>query len=461
MNFITRVFCVAFAGRLCFLACASAGADWPQWLGPQRDGVLRESGIHDRFPDEGPPVLWRVEVNSGYSGPAVSGGRVFLTDWQQGTPLARKPGDKGIPELPGTERVLCLESATGRKLWEHSYPRAYRIDYPSGPRTSPVIHQERVYTLGAMGDLLCLDAGEGRLIWSHDLLKEFTLGNPPMWGWAAHPLIYRNILICLVGGEGSAVVGFNVETGEEIWRALSTREICYAPPVLFDAPEKPQLIVWLSDQVAGLDPGTGEVYWSKPFPPEGKPQRPEVHIAMPRISGDLLFLTSYYQGSALFQLHGDATEATQVWVRKSTSRSSFNQGLHTVMATPAIQEGHIYGVCGSGELRCLNLKTGERLWETYAATGGKRAPFATAFLIAHEGRFFIWNDQGELILARLEPAGYVEISRAKLFEPVENARGREVVWSHPAFAGQRVFLRNHQELICVSVAAGPAQRKQP
>jgi outer membrane protein assembly factor BamB len=454
MTSTIRLAYLALAVQLgfCFVGTGS-GADWPQWLGPERDGVWRETGILEQFPPEGPRVLWRVQVHSGYSGPAVSGGRVYLMDWQQGPALTRQPGEKGAPQLPGTERLLCLDSATGQKLWEHSYPRAYRIDYPSGPRTTPVVHGKRVYSLGAMGDLRCLDTRDGREIWARDFLKEFGLQDAPFWGWAAHPLMVDEKLICLVGGEGSAVVAFSTETGAELWRALSTKEICYAPPILFDSGGRKQLIVWLSDQLAGLDPQTGKVLWSRPFPTEGKPQRPEVHIATPRIAADRLFLTSYYQGCALFQLDSEEPGAVELWARKSTARSSFNQGLHTVISTPVIRDGRIYGVCGSGELRCLDLKTGDRLWETYAATGGKKGWFATAFFVAHEERFFIWNDQGELILARLEPEGFQEISRAKLLEPLENARGRDVVWSHPAFAERKAYFRNHQELICVSLAA--------
>ena len=147
------------------------------------------------------------------------------------------------------------------------------------------------------------------------------------------------------------------------------------------------------------------------------------------------------------------SEPTIAWNRKSTSRSKFNAGLHTVMCTPALKDGYIYGVCGGGELRCLNAANGERLWETNVVTAPDKGPFPNAFLIEHEGRYFLWNDQGELILAKLSPKGYEEISRAKLLDTTESSRGREVVWSHPAFANRCIFVRNGKELLCASLAA--------
>jgi outer membrane protein assembly factor BamB len=272
-----------------------------------------------------------------------------------------------------------------------------------------------------------------------------------LWGFAAHPLLDGDRLISLVGGEGSAVVAFDKATGRELWRALTTREICYAPPILGEIAGRRQLIVWLSDLVASLDPASGRTNWTHPYPVEGKPQRPEVTIATPRLDGERLFLSSFYQGSLMLQVGKD--KASVLWNRKSTKKSSFNAGLHTVMCTPASKDGYLYGVCGEGELRCLDAKTGERMWESTAVTPPEKGPFPNAFLVEQADRFFIWNDQGELILARLNPKGFEEISRAKLLDTTENARGREVVWSHPAFANRCIYVRNGRELLCVSLAA--------
>src|SRR6266404_3501083 len=147
--------------------------DWPQWMGPQRDGVWRERGVVEKFSSDGPAVVWRTKVNRGYCGPSVADGRIFLLDRQPGPRLERKPGDRGIPMAAGNERVLCLDAKTGGKIWEHVYDCPYRIGYPSGPRAMPVVASGHVFTLGAMGDLLCLEATEGHVLWERHLLKDF------------------------------------------------------------------------------------------------------------------------------------------------------------------------------------------------------------------------------------------------------------------------------------------------
>jgi outer membrane protein assembly factor BamB len=458
------VFGVLIGGRYTFRLCLtiafvwasdarSQADDWPQWLGPQRDGVWRETGIIEKLPPGGPKVLWRAQVNAGYCGPAVAGGRVFLLDRTAGQMPERKPGDRSLPQIPGTERVLCLEAGTGAKLWEHTYDCPYRIDYPAGPRTTPIAAGGRVYTLGAMGDLLCLSASTGAVVWWRNFLKDFQLAEPPLWGWAAHPLLDGDRLICLVGGTNSAVVAFHKETGKEIWRALTAQEIGYAPPVIHTIGGRRQLIVWHPDAVTGLEPETGKVLWAVKYPVDARPKRPEVTIAMPRLEGRRLFLTEYYQGSLMLELDSDPPGAQVLWNRHGKPGVDFSAGLHTVMSTPVFKAGFIYGVCGGGELRCLDAATGERKWETYAATGNKPAPLANVFIVDEAGRYWLWTDQGELIVARLTPQGYQELSRAKLLGTVENTRGRDVLWCHPAFANRCIYLHNGQEFVCVSLAA--------
>jgi outer membrane protein assembly factor BamB len=353
-------------------------------------------------------------------------------------------------EAAKSERVFCLDASNGKKIWEYAYPRVYEIGYPAGPRTTPTVADGRVYTLGAMGDLLCLRADSGQVVWAHNFPQDYHIAKPPVWGWAAHPLLDGDRLICLVGGSNSAVVAFQKETGKELWHALNAVEIGYVPPVIYSVHGQRQLIIWHPDAVNGLDPETGKLLWSQPYPVGGEPKRPEVTIAMPQLEGDRLFLTCFYQGSLLLRL---APEGPQVvWNRRSTSGETMNDGLHTVLGTPVVKDGYIYGVCGFGELRCLDARNGDRLWETYAATGGHKGFFANAFLTSQGDRTFLWNDQGELIIARLKPTGYEEISRAKLLDPLEKTRGRTVTWCHPAYANRCAYVHNGKELICVSLA---------
>jgi outer membrane protein assembly factor BamB len=214
------------------------------------------------------------------------------------------------------------------------------------------------------------------------------------------------------------------------------------------------LIFWHPDAVNGLDPETGKLLWTHEYPVGGQPQRPEVAIAMPRLDGDRLFLTSFYQGSLLLHVPAAGEEASVVWNRRSTKRSEITEGLATVMSTPVIRDGHLYGICAFGELRCLDLATGDRVWESLEMFGGEGGFFATAFIVEQGGRYWIWNDHGELILGKLSPGGFELISRAKILDPVESTRGRNVLWCHPAFANRRAYLHNGRELLCLDLAAG-------
>jgi outer membrane protein assembly factor BamB len=376
-------------------------------------------------------------------------------DRQRGKDAAGKPLRPTRDGVPGNERVLCLDASTGKVVWSQEIDCPYTISYASGPRTTPLVHGDRVYTLGAMGQLQCLDKIDGRILWRKNVVKEYGLESPPVWGYAAHPLLDGNLLYCLVGGPGSAVVAFHKDTGKEVWKALTTEEIGYSPPMIYEAGGKRQLIVWLSESVNSLDPATGQIYWTRPYPENGEPQRPAVNIITVRRCQDRLFVSTYYHGPLMLRLTTDKPGAEVEWKGKSNNPNK-PDGLHMVMAAPVFKDGHIYGVCANAELRCLKADTGAQVWQTYAATGGKKADCGTAFLVPQGDRFVIFNDQGDLILADLTPQGYREIDRAHVLEPDHAARGRQVVWSHPAFAGRCVFARNDHEMVCLSLAAdGP------
>ncbi len=444
---------------LCGLSASVASADdWPQWLGPKRDGVWREPGLLTKFPAGGLKPKWRTPIGEGYAGPAVSGRRVFVTDFirDKGAAAPKSGFDKAT--IPGRERVLCLDESNGKVLWKKEYPVAYKVSYAAGPRTTPVVSGGKVYTLGTMGDLLCLDALDGTILWQKNLPKEYQF-KVPLWGMAGSPLIDGDRLICLVGGKGSVAVAFNKDTGKELWRALSANQPGYAPPMIYEAAGKRQLIIWHPESVNALNPETGAVYWSVPF---GKDELPNgklmvkaaLSIPTPRVDGDLLFVTAFYDGPLMLKLNQDKPGAKVLWRGKGKGEQPrLTDGLHSIMSTPWLKDGYIYGVCSYGELRCLEAATGKRLWATHAATGGESLRWANAFLVPMGGdRFILFNEQGDLILAKLTPKGYEEISRANILTPTNELAGRPVIWSHPAFADRCVFARNDREIVCVSLA---------
>jgi outer membrane protein assembly factor BamB len=437
------------------LAVAARADDWPQWFGPQRDGVWREDGLTERFPPGGPKALWRQPLGTGYSGPAVAGDRVYVMDRRRASDAAGKPLRPTRDGIPGDERIVCLAASDGKVLWQHRYDCPYRVSYPTGPRITPLIRDGRVYTLGAMGDLLCLDARTGTVHWAKNLMQDYHT-EPPVWGYAAHLLLDGDLLYSLAGGEGSAVVALNKDTGKEVWRALTSEEVGYSPPMIYEAGGKRQLIIWLSEALYSLDPATGQVYWKIPYPKNGQPQRPAVNIVTVRKAGDLLFVSTFYHGPMMVKLAADRPAATVLWRGKSNNPEK-PDGVHILMAAPLIKDGYLYGVCANGELRCLRTSDGKQLWQTYAATCGKKTDCATAFLVPQDDRCLIFNDQGDLILARVSPEGYKEIDRAHILEPAQAARGRQVVWSHPAFAHRCVFARNDKEIVCLSLTVNNQQ----
>ena len=408
-------------------------ADWPQWGGPERDLVWHEKGIVRTLPTTGLlPRVWSTPIGEGYSGPAVADGRVYVMDRVN---VRGKSGD---------ERVLCLDATDGNILWQHPYRVQYTVDYPAGPRMTPLVDEGRVYTIGAMGDMFCFGAADGEVLWQKNFRNDYQT-RIPTWGMVASPLVDGNQLITIVGGQNKAlVVSFEKATGKELWRALEDTEPGYCPPTPCTFGGVRQVIIWHPHAVSSLDPAGGKLLWEIPWEVKAS-----LCIPMPRQVGNRLFLTSFYNGPRMIEVGPDGKSAKVVWKGKSNSEER-TDGLHSIMPTPWVTESHIYGVCSYGQLRCLDAKTGQRLWETRAATGDGR--WWNAFLIPHEDRFFIHNEQGDLIIAELSPAGYKELSRAKLVAPTRKVNERMTVWSHPAFAMKSVFARNDKEIVRVNLA---------
>jgi outer membrane protein assembly factor BamB len=431
-----------FVPLVLLLACLAGRADdWPQWMGPTRDDIWREKGIIDSFPVGGPKVLWRKKIGFGYAGPAVAEGRVYVPDYLTKADVKKLSHYGKRPRIEGKERLLCLDAKTGDELWKHEYDCTYEISYPSGPRCTPTVHDGKVYFLGAEGNLSCLDAKKGTVLWSKDFKKDYG-ARTPFWGFCGHPLVDGKKLFCVVGGKDAVVVAFDKDTGKELWKALDAREPGYSPPTMIQAGGKKQLVIWHAESINGLDPEKGTLYWSVPLVPSFG-----MSIMAPRQSGDYLFAGGIGWIAVLLELEKNKPAVKEVW------RGKRDMAIYPVNSTPIVEDGTIYGVDQPGPLMAVDLKSGKRLWQdTRPTTGEKPANSGTGFLVKNGDRFFLFNEKGELIIARLDRKGYEELGRWKMLEPTAGAFGRDVVWSHPAFANRCVYARNDREIVCASLA---------
>ncbi len=395
-------------------------ADWPQWRGPTRDNVWRETISTRTFPPDGLKVMWRVPVGPSWSSPVVAGGRVYVTD-----AVLRKPESR--------ERLQCFEESTGRLLWSHEYAAAYpdwvfTPGQENGPSSTPCVEGERLWMLGETGALHCLDAASGGVVWKKDLMAEYGMGG---FTTKASPLIEGNLLILVIGGKPDAcVVALDKKTGAEAWRALDESS-ANSSPIIVTAAGCRQLVVWTQQSVSALDPATGRLLWRQRLLTSS-----DNTVATPVCQGDRLLVSGL-----MLRLHQDAPGATILWpdTRAVTHRVLSNT------SSPLLEGSCVYAATVKGELVCLDAATGRKVWGQAGLTS--TASGAAIHFFPQGGSVLLYTDQGFLIRAKLTPAGYEEISRARLIEPVHPFAGRELCWSPPSFANGQVFVRNEKEMI--------------
>jgi outer membrane protein assembly factor BamB len=412
--------------------------EWPQWRGPTRDGVWNDATVRTSLPETLTPK-WRVAIGSGYSGPTVCDGRVYVMD--------------RVTEPTELERVHCFEWATGKPVWSHQYPCSYAgVSYRAGPRCSVHIVAGLAYSLGTMGNLCCFDAATGKVLWQKDLNKLYTI-DMPIWGIAAAPVVEGSLLIVPVAGKDAYLVAFDRTSGEERWRAFSDRGN-YSAPIVIDQAGQRVLVCWSGDRVLGVDPATGKLHWDYALKAKNMP----LACATPLLHQDKLFLTAFYDGCALLELDQKQLAVRELWRRRGRSERR-TDGLHSIISTPIAIGDHVYGVDSYGELRCLALADGERVWEDRTAVPRHR--WATIHFVKNQDRVWLFNERGELLIARLSPAGFEELARAKLLKPTRGQLNERdgVCWSHPGFAHGHVFVRNDEELVCADLRAQAADVK--
>jgi outer membrane protein assembly factor BamB len=406
-------------------------ADWPQWRGPNRDGVWSEPGILTSFPAAGLEPKWTVPVGYGYSSPVIAGGRVYLSDLVLAKPLVH-------------ERTRCFNARSGKQLWltQHDFTPPdwfFTPDQLRGPGPTPIIHDGRVYSLSLSTVLECLDARTGTVLWKHDLNAEYQL--PPS-SLDASPLIDGELLIASIGGKsGAGVVAFDRRTGREVWRALS-EGATWSSPVIVSAGGVRQLIIWMRQSVTSLNPTNGTVYWREGTVSGGSPGFSAV--SMPVVEGDRLLVSGL-----MFQLDRTRPAATVLW----PDTPSGTRRILSDTSTPLLRGDFIYSPRSGGTFVCLEAATGRELWQTNRVTELNRG--ACVHFIPNGPSLFLFTDRGDLIRAELSPTGYRELGRVHLIDPTSPLFDRTFAWSSPAFAGRHLYVRNDRELRCYPMAAHP------
>jgi outer membrane protein assembly factor BamB len=415
------------------LHMTSQAGDWPQFRGPNRDGVWNEAGILQTFPAEGLKTRWRAPVGAGFSSPVVAGNRVYVTDSELVKPKA-------------WERVHCFDEKTGKSLWTFRDEVAYaeqafdqqRQGSPPGPCPTPIVEGRHVFALGSTGHLLCLDARKGTAVWKRNLNDDYDLIESP--NLTSCPLIEGGLLIVVIGGKpGACVVAFHKRTGKEVWRALDDPPRSFSSPIVISAGGQRQLIVWTPKAVTSLNPATGRMWWR-----EELVTREDYAVATPVYRGDQLLVSGL-----MFQLDRNKPAASVLW--PETKALSLRVLSHTCM--PLILGENVFAGKMGGRLVCLETRTGKQLWQTDKVTGLANA--ATIHLTPNGDSVLIFTDQGNLMRAQLDGEGYHELSRVRLIEPDYQFGDRKVAWAPLAFANRHVFARNNRELICASLAAKP------
>jgi outer membrane protein assembly factor BamB len=393
------------------LAFTLQGADWPQLLGPARDGHSTETKLLWDWPVSGPPIAWKKEVGTGWAGPVVTTGKLIL-----------------FHRLNDEEVVACLDPATSKELWTFKYTTKYRddFDFDNGPRATPTVADGKIFTLGANGDLHAVDLATGNKLWGRNILADYK-ASKGYFGVACSPLFVGGKLLVNVGGKGAGVVAFDPATGKELWKATDD-QASYSSPTAAELNGKPTAIFLTRSGLKVFDPATGNVLYEFPWRPR---INESVNATTPLVWKDEIFLTvSYSTGAVLLKATG--AELTEVW--------SNDKSLSCQYSTPVRVGDYLYGVhgradVGTAQLRCVEWKTGVVKWS--------EPKFGVSSLIAVDGGLLALTESGDLVRFDASPEKYQERARASILSKPTRAV--------PALADGRFFARDGTKLVCVKL----------
>ena len=412
-----------FVAGLLMLVSQAIAEDWPQWAGPRGNGTWNGPKLSETWPSTPLPQVWKQEIGGGFGGVAVSDGRTYVMD------RVLQPTEQ--------ERVLCFDAHTGKQIWTHAWPVAYgKLDYGNGPRATPTITDGRVYTLGALGDFRCLDAATGSVHWSKDFVRDYA-ATIPMWGLAASPVIWQEMVIVHPGAKQGCVMAFDRVSGKELWRA-SDDPAGYSTPIVIQAPSGPQVVCWTPEHVLGIAARGGQVVWTIPYKVTYG-----VSIASPVYAEGLVFVTGYWEGSKAIRLGKSAGDASLAW--------EDTRHLRGLMEPPLYRDGLVYSIDKHFGLTCFELATGKKLWDDreHRITARGNNPHAAIVWLNDGDRALVLSESGQLLLIRLNAQG-VQVDPGPT---IINREDGKPIWAHPAFAGSCVYARNDKLLVCVRLPA--------
>ncbi len=394
---------------------ALAQNDWPQFLGPQRNGISEETGLLDRWPENGPTKLWQVKGGVGMSGIVISRDRALT-----------------LVQRDGKQWLVALKAASGEQIWEAPLAPSYQNSMGNGPRATPAIAGDRVLVFTGEGVLAAVNFADGKILWSKHTVKELG-GKEAEYGMASSPLIAGEQVIVTVGAAKGTVAAFDIKTGKQLWTAGSD-PAGYSSPSLLKVGGRSQVVAFTGASALGLDPSKGTVLWRYPFETNY-----ECNIATPIAIKDQVFLSAgENHGSVLLALkpEGERTKLSEVW-----SSFGIKSVLRNEWQTSLLLDGFLYGmdnVGGAGpitNLTCINAATGERKWQV--------PRFGKGNMIAADGKLFMSTMKGELIIARASSERYEELGRATVLE----GSTRQA----PALSQGRLYLRDDREIACFDV----------
>ena len=407
--------------------------DWPQWRGPLHNGISNETGIADRWPAEGPPVLWVREIGQGYSGFIAVGDKVYTQT-----------------QTLYEQAVICLEANTGRTIWSYLYGWPYDGGglYP-GPRATPAWYQNRIYYADPDGTVGCLNAGDGTLVWSKNPKKQHH-GQGTDFGCACSPLLVNGKLIVPVGGRTASVVALNAENGSEVW-ASGDAPASYCTPVPITFQGRTQVVTLLENSLAAFDLEGGKRLWNLEFS-----QGYDEHAAAPLYQEpDLMIAGPFRSGAKLLRIKAptaDRTQPDQPTVAEHSVKTVWeNLKFSNDVASSVLLNGFVYGFDlkdaqsrqnrpSRGEFRCLDFATGKIKWSSDKV--------GQANIIVADGKLILFNDNGEVILARADPEQYTELARTTVFRD-------EVCWTPAALHRGRLYLRTQTRAVCLYLGDKP------